>query len=295
MSQITSPATYSISRPQDVIDIVNKNSAINTSIGVIFIALGGILIDAYQAAMVGFGNKYIAAQFGISPGLAATVNASVLIAALIGGLLANRVINRFGQKRAFIIGMGLCTIGAAAVAIAPSIWWVLVCRVIMGFGLGIDFPLATNAVAELRGSTSKKTGTSVNLWQMAWYVSTTVVYLVLLPLLLSGIAEEQLWRYGIFIGAIFAVIFMILRYFFIGESAMWAARVGRYQKRATFWENVMVFRLTLRHRVQQKRNSRKKQRINTVVDMASYLMIVTANAPFLAVSWQPCRRGNITP
>lgn len=149
MSQITSPATYSISRPQDVIDIVNKNSAINTSIGVIFIALGGILIDAYQAAMVGFGNKYIAAQFGISPGLAATVNASVLIAALIGGLLANRVINRFGQKRAFIIGMGLCTIGAAAVAIAPSIWWVLVCRVIMGFGLGIDFPLATNAVAEL--------------------------------------------------------------------------------------------------------------------------------------------------
>lgn len=53
MSQITSPAIYSISRPQDVIDIVNKNSAINTSIGVIFIALGGILIDAYQAAMGG--------------------------------------------------------------------------------------------------------------------------------------------------------------------------------------------------------------------------------------------------
>lgn len=37
MSQITSPAIYSISRPQDVIDIVNKNSAINTSIGVILL------------------------------------------------------------------------------------------------------------------------------------------------------------------------------------------------------------------------------------------------------------------
>ena len=110
MSHITSPTPYSIGRPQDVIDIVNKHSAVNTSVGVIFIALGGILIDAYQAAMVGFGNKYIALQFGISPGLAATVNASVLVAALIGGLLANRVINRFGQKRAFIIGMGLCTI-----------------------------------------------------------------------------------------------------------------------------------------------------------------------------------------
>jgi hypothetical protein len=75
MVQITSPAPYTVSRPQDVIDIINKNSAVHASAGVIFIALGGILIDAYQAAMVGFGNKYIAAQFGISPGLAATVNA----------------------------------------------------------------------------------------------------------------------------------------------------------------------------------------------------------------------------
>ncbi len=40
MSQITSTATYSISQSQDVIDIVNKNSAINTSIGVIFYCFG---------------------------------------------------------------------------------------------------------------------------------------------------------------------------------------------------------------------------------------------------------------
>lgn len=156
MSHFSNPALYTIGRPQDVIDIVNKNSAVHANIGVILIALGGILIDAYQAAMVGFGNKYIAAQFGISPGLAATVNASVLVAALIGGLLSNYVINRFGQRRAFLIGMTLCTLGAALVSVAPNIWWVLVCRVIMGFGLGIDFPLATNAVAELRGSASKK-------------------------------------------------------------------------------------------------------------------------------------------
>ena len=295
MSHITSPTPYSIGRPQDVIDIVNKHSAVNTSVGVIFIALGGILIDAYQAAMVGFGNKYIALQFGISPGLAATVNASVLVAALIGGLLANRVINRFGQKRAFIIGMGLCTIGAAAVAIAPNIWWVLVCRVIMGFGLGIDFPLATNAVAELRGSTSKKTGSSVNLWQMAWYVSTTVVYLVLLPLLLSGIAEEQLWRYGIFIGAIFAVIIMILRYFFIGESAMWAARVGRYDKACDILANAMVFMLALLPSQKAMIFLLKKQKVSFMAGMGFYLTHVIANVLFSAALWRRCKPGNITP
>lgn len=227
---LTSAKTkYRIGRPQDVIDIVNNHAVLRSNVGIVLIALGGILIDAYQAAMVGFGNKFIAAEFGISPGLAATVNASVLIAALVGGLMANKVINRFGQRNAFLIGMGLCTIGAAAVAFAPNIWWVLASRVIMGFGLGIDFPLATSSVAELRGTSSKKSGSSVNLWQMGWYLATTVVYLVLLPLHLVDVAEGELWRYGILIGAGLATLVMILRYVFIGESAMWAARVGKYQ------------------------------------------------------------------
>lgn len=226
----TSETAYVIRHPQDVIDLVNAHPAIRSGVGVTLIALGGILIDAYQATMIGFGNKFIAAQFGISPGLAATVNASVLVAALIGGLLANRVINAMGQKRAFLFGMGLCTLGAAAVAFAPSIGWLLVCRIVMGLGLGIDFPLATSAVAELRGASSKKSGTSVNLWQMGWYISTTVVYLVLLPLHFAEVADAALWRYGIFIGAGFAVAVMILRYAFIGESAMWAARASRFEE-----------------------------------------------------------------
>lgn len=223
-------STYRIHRPQDVVDLVNAHPAINASLGIVLIALGGILIDAYQAAMIGFGNKYIAAQFGISQGLAATINASVLVAALIGGLLANRIINGCGQKRAFLLGMGLCTVGAAAVAVAPDVWWLLACRIVMGLGLGIDFPLATSAVAELRGSTSKQSGTSVNLWQMGWYLSTTVVFAVLLALHAAAVDEAALWRYGIGIGAAFAVLIMILRYVFIGESAMWAARANRFEE-----------------------------------------------------------------
>ena len=214
---------------QDVVNVINDHAKSKVSLFITLVALGGIMIDAYQAAMVGFGNKYIAAQFGISQGLAATVNASVLIAALIGGLIANWVINRFGQKKAFIIGLGLCTLGAAAVAFAESIWEVLLWRVVMGVGLGIDFPLATNAVAELQGAKQKKSSTSVNLWQMAWYVSTTVVFAVLLPMHLAGVDDPLLWRYGIFVGALFAFVIMVLRYVLIGESATWAARTGRLE------------------------------------------------------------------
>lgn len=264
MTQNSTRPVYQIGRPQDVINIVNNHAALRSNIGIVLIALGGILIDAYQAAMVGFGNKFIAAEFGISPGLAATVNASVLVAALIGGLMANRVINTFGQKKAFLIGMGLCTIGAVAVAFAPNIWWVLAARVVMGFGLGIDFPLATSAVAELRGTSSKKSGSSVNLWQMGWYVSTTVVYLVLLPLHLADVADSHLWRYGIFIGAGFAVLAMILRYVFIGESAMWAARVGKYDLACKILKQRYGIDAQVSENAQKEQISDKKVKIDGV-------------------------------
>ena len=218
-----------IKNQQDVVDIINDHAPSKTPLWITLIALGGVMIDAYQAAMIGFGNSYIAAQFGISPGLAATVNASVLVAALIGGLLADNIINKLGQQKAFILGLGLCTLGAAAVAFAPSIWFVLICRIVMGFGLGIDFPLATNSVAEFKGAKSKQSSTSVNLWQMSWYISTTVVFLVLLPLHFNAVEDPLLWRYGIFVGAVIALCFMILRFVFIGESAIWASRHGKFE------------------------------------------------------------------
>lgn len=221
-------ATNIIRKPQDVIDLINEKSS-KASLFITLVALGGIMLDAYQAAMIGFGNAYIAAQFEISQGLAATVNASNIVAALIGGLLADKIINAVGQRKAFILGLGLCTLGAFIISQAQSIWIILFSRIIMGFGLGIDFPLATTAVSELQGSKNKKTGTSVNLWQMGWYIATSIVFLILLPLHLNEIADPSLWRYGIFIGGIFGIVIIALRFIFIGESAMWAARKGKFE------------------------------------------------------------------
>ncbi|KAB8163832.1 MFS transporter [Streptomyces sp. 3MP-14] len=225
----TSPPAV-IRRPQDVVDLVNAHPARRGGPGIALVALGGVMIDAYQAAMVGFGNSYIADEYDISKGAAAAVNATVLVAALVGGLIARPLIERLGQRRAFVLGMGLCAFAAAAVAFAPNIWIVLLCRVVMGVGLGIDFPLATSAVVELSGSRSSSSGRSVNLWQMGWYISTTVVYLVLLPLNQLTTVESDLWRYGIFVGAGLAVLVMVGRWFLIGESALWAARRQRWDE-----------------------------------------------------------------
>lgn len=262
-----------ISKPQDVVDIINNNAPEKTSLWITLIALGGIMIDAYQAAMIGFGNSYIAAQFSISQGLAATVNASVLISALIGGLYADSIINKLGQKKAFVFGLGLTTLGAAAVAFAPNIWAVLVCRIVMGFGLGVDFPLATSAVAEFRGAKRKGSSTSVNLWQMAWYISTTVVFLVLLPMNLANVADPLLWRYGIFVGAAIAFIFIVLRYVFIGESATWAARKGKYELAKSILKNRYNIDVEIGQNTQDASSLENTKPTTEISSMKSYSMM----------------------
>ena len=48
-----------ISKPQDVVDIINERAPEKISLFITLIALGDIMIDAYRAAMIGFGTHIL--------------------------------------------------------------------------------------------------------------------------------------------------------------------------------------------------------------------------------------------
>src|SRR5260370_8514475 len=74
-------------------------------------------------------------------GLAWVVNAYVLTYAV---LLASAGVlgDRFGRKRVFIIGLALFGIGSVVCALAPSIGWLLVGRIVQGAGAAAMLTLA---------------------------------------------------------------------------------------------------------------------------------------------------------
>lgn len=223
-----SKSFFNVNSTQDVIDIINEHAPNNKRhFFIFFLALSGVFLDAYQVVIMAFANKYIAEEFTVSPTFSATVNSVFFIGLMIGGLVAQSTVDKIGQKRAFLLSVGLWIIGALILPVVTNIWVLLFIFLMMGTGLGIDFPLSTSAVAELAGTKSKKSGGSVNLWQVVWFLTTTFVYLVLFILFKFGISEIKLWRVAFFIGAIFAISIIILRYRLIGESAIWLARVKR--------------------------------------------------------------------
>lgn len=109
MSQIRS-AAYSINWPRDMVILIELNQQYRR-----YFVTGGILIDAYQAAMVGF-NRIAAIRHFAS--LAKPSKPS--IAALIG-VYCRQVINRAGKSRHLLLAGGCCTIGAATVMCSISV------------------------------------------------------------------------------------------------------------------------------------------------------------------------------
>ncbi|WP_294962935.1 MFS transporter [uncultured Gilliamella sp.] len=228
-NQTTKPnKLLAVNSTQDVIDIINEYAPkTKRHFFIYFLALSGVFLDAYQVVIMAFANKYIAQEFVVSPTFSASVNSIFFVGLMIGGLIAQSTVDKIGQRRAFLLSIGLWIMGALMLPIVTNIWVLLFIFLLMGTGLGIDFPLSTSAVAELAGTKSKKSGGSVNLWQVVWFLTTTFVYLLLFILYKFDINEMKLWRVAFFIGALFAVIIIILRYRLIGESAIWAARVKR--------------------------------------------------------------------
>ncbi len=155
----------------------------------------------------------------------------------------------------------------------------------MGFGLGIDFPLATNAVAgfvvqrrrkpERRSTSGKWPVCFDNRCLFGAFAAASV-----------GYREEQLWRYGIFIGAIFAVIFRFCVTSLLvnpqcGPHASGVPGSVRHSGKTLWCSSSRCGMGTTEAKFSEKAENKYSG------GYASYLMIVTANAPSLAVSWQP--------
>jgi MFS transporter, PHS family, inorganic phosphate transporter len=46
-------------------------------------------------------------------------------------------------------------IGAIASAFSPTIWWLIAFRIILGFGIGGDYPVSSTLMSEYAGKTTR--------------------------------------------------------------------------------------------------------------------------------------------
>ncbi|RIV22760.1 MFS transporter [Alicyclobacillaceae bacterium I2511] len=213
-----------IKTKQDIFNLVNSGSLISRkSWMIVLIALGGTFIDAYDFTSLGIGAVQLKGQFHLSAFQLGSLTAIMAVGALVGALVGGYYVDKVGRLKMFMLDLVFFVVSAIAAAFSPNLLWLITFRFLMGVGVGLDFPAALSFIAEYTGI--KRKGRSVNSWQMMWYIAASFGFLIIIPIYYLGVGPN-LWRWAVGIGAVPAIIVLILRYMYMDESPLWAASHG---------------------------------------------------------------------
>jgi MFS family permease len=206
---------------RDVVELVNRGDIGQTRFWIVLIAIGGTFIDAYDFTSLGIGAIQLRQEFNLTPGQLGLITASMAIGAIFGALWGGYYVDKVGRLRMFLLDLIFFVVSAIGAALAPNYYVLILFRVLMGVGVGLDFPVALSFVAEYTASSGK--AKYVNWWGPTWFIATIAGFIAILPFYFVGVGTS-LWRWAVGLGALPALAILILRFIYMQESPMWAAQ-----------------------------------------------------------------------
>jgi MFS family permease len=120
-------------------------------------------------------------------------------------------------------------LGAILSAFSPNVMWLLVSRVILGLGIGGDYPLSAVIMSEYANAKSR--GRMVSLVFSAQALGLIAGPMVALTLLAAGVNHDLAWRLMLGLGALPAASVIYLRRK-LPESPRWLSRVKGLTEKA---------------------------------------------------------------
>jgi MFS transporter, PHS family, inorganic phosphate transporter len=176
---------------------------------IMFISGMGFFTDAYDLFVIGIVVYLIKPEWHLTTGQISWLNSATLIASAFGAILFGRVADMLGRKRIYGYEVLILAIGAIASAFSPNLIFLLVCRVILGIGIGGDYPVSATIMSEYSGKRDR--GKMVGLVFAMQGLGLVVGPLIAAGLLASGMSNDLTWRVLLGIGAIPGLAVFYLR------------------------------------------------------------------------------------
>jgi MFS transporter, putative metabolite:H+ symporter len=161
--------------------------------------------------------------FRLSTAEAGLLSSMSFFGMFLGASIAGMAADRFGRRSIFQVSMLFWGLGSILCGFAPTVDWFLVARVIVGFGMGMEFPIAQSIASEI--APAKHRGRYIALLEGFWPIG-----FITAGLIAYAILPTFGWR-PVFVieGVPFLFVFIVRR--FIPESPRWLADHG-YVERA---------------------------------------------------------------
>jgi len=175
----------------------------------VFTAGMGFFTDAYDLFIIGVVTTILSPIWHLSTFQLAVLNGASLAAAAFGAVFFGILSDKLGRKKMYGVEVAILFLGAILSALSPSFWFLLVTRIIVGFGIGGDYPSSAAIASEY--ATRKHRGFLV-LLVFAMQAIGLIVGPLFASLLLSfNIPHGLVWRLLLAAGAIPAASVFYLR------------------------------------------------------------------------------------
>jgi MFS family permease len=168
----------------------------------------GFFTDAYDLFVIGVVVALLKPEWNLSTSQVSLLNSATLAASAVGALVFGRVADILGRKKIYGYEVLILAIGAIASALAPNYTFLLVSRIILGIGIGGDYPVSATIMSEYSGKRSR--GKMVGLVFAMQGAGLVVGPLVASVLLASHVPDDLIWRILLGLGAVpgLAVFYM---------------------------------------------------------------------------------------
>ncbi|SPA48528.1 MFS transporter [Cupriavidus taiwanensis] len=175
--------------------------------------------DSMDLGLMTFVLGSIKAEFGLSAAQAGLLASSSFLGMFLGAAIAGLLADRFGRKPVFQVSMIFWGVGSLMCGLADSVTSLMIYRVLLGFGMGMEFPIGLSMVSEIVPAKSRGKYVAVleGFWPIGFITAGALTYL-LLPVI--G------WR-GIFIALAVPAVFVFVVRRMVPESPRWLEDVGR--------------------------------------------------------------------
>jgi putative MFS transporter len=199
------------------------------------LSTGGTLLDGFVIFVLGVAMPLIIAEFHLTPDVVGLVGASLVFGAVFGAGLGGPMADHLGRKKLMLADMIIIAVGAATSALANGFPMLFIGQLLVGVGVGIDFPTSSSYVSEVLPKRSRARMMVATIACQS--VGMLVAAMIALALLKNG-HSAQIWRLLLTTEGVIALLFFLLR-LSEPDSAHWLMVRGRFAQAAQAFSRIM--------------------------------------------------------
>ncbi|MHC4068243.1 MAG: sugar porter family MFS transporter [Planctomycetota bacterium] len=198
----------------------------------IIIAIGGFTLGHWIVAISG-AVPFLREHFQLSGILVGWVVSSLALGCMVGFLTAGFLSDHFGRKKSLLVTAFLLSVGGVLCAIAPSIIFLFVARIIGAVAIGWGLVIAPMYISEI--APTERRGSLGMINQVALMIGISAAYFV--NLLVLDLADTHQWRWMLGLVAVPGSLYFILL-FLVPESPRWLTIKGKTEQALAIFTNI---------------------------------------------------------